>query len=95
MVIDFYIYSINIVTCNVLNVKNHGKWPTAVAEAAASAPWKVTNIPWVRIFAPRSGKACLPSTLRQKLLFNCMTCIITLDDSKKGPVGNPVIIPVM
>ena len=66
----------------MLNVKNHGKWPTAVAEAAASAPWNVTNIPWVRIFAPRSGKACLPSTLIQKLLFNCTTFRILSNSDK-------------
>ena len=35
IVLLFYIF---IITCNVLNVKNHGKCPTAVADAAASAP---------------------------------------------------------
>ena len=32
------------VTCNVLYVKNQGKCPTAVADAAASAPWNVTCV---------------------------------------------------
>eukprot|EP00997_Jenningsia_sp_PLL12_P007407 NODE_4034_length_704_cov_137.464122_g3410_i0.p2 GENE.NODE_4034_length_704_cov_137.464122_g3410_i0~~NODE_4034_length_704_cov_137.464122_g3410_i0.p2 ORF type:complete len:97 (+),score=21.85 NODE_4034_length_704_cov_137.464122_g3410_i0:403-693(+) len=52
-------------SCSVLCVKNHGKCPTKVADAAARDPWKNTVGPLALNFALSAGMPLVPPcTLR-------------------------------